>query len=204
MRHPLPAIRLHGSPESQRKLRNALFQARREPGAGHSPGFADSGVAARQGNGNEAREAREPVKSPDEQLPTPDRPVRSEPGAVVDRAHRRPPLAVLGQARGQVRVVMLDSDQPRLVTFARVRGGEVVRVKIVGDEPRLDIEHALEARDPLAERDQCLVGAKVADVLADEGPSPRRHAEGALQFRADGHKGRRWDRQPERLGRVPA
>ena len=72
-----------------------------------------------------------------------------------------------------MRVVVLDPDQasPRRVRArTRSRGS---RVKIVGDELGLDVEHPLEACDPLAERDQCLVSPQVADVLADEGASPR-------------------------------
>ena len=65
-------------------------------------------------------------------------------------------LAVLGQARGKVRVVVLDADELELGiglgALLRVAGREVVGMEVVRDHPRLDGEEALEVLDALAER----------------------------------------------------
>ena len=59
--------------------------------------------------GRERREALESDEIADEHLPAPDRAVRPVPRAVVDRADGRALEAVLGEARGEVGVVVLDA-----------------------------------------------------------------------------------------------
>ena len=83
---------------------------------------------------------------------------------------RRPGLAVLGQAGGQVGVVVLDADQLDVVALERVLGRQVLGMQVVGDDLRLDREQPLEVLDPLEEGAQRLVVLEVADVVAD----PRR------------------------------
>ena len=72
----------------------------------------------------------------DEQLAAPDRAVEAVAGAVEDRADRRPWLAVLGQARRQVGVVVLDADQLDALALERVLGREVLGVQVVRDDLR--------------------------------------------------------------------
>ena len=55
-----------------------------------------------------------------QQLAAPDGPVEPVAGAVEDRADRRPGDAVLGQARGQVGVMVLDADELDAVALERV------------------------------------------------------------------------------------
>ena len=84
-----------------------------------------------------------------------------------------PGLAVLGQARRQVRVVVLDPDQLDAVEIERVFGRQVLGVQVVGDDLGLDREQRSEVLDPLGERAERLVVLEVADVVADPGPTSR-------------------------------
>ena len=120
--------------------------ARRTPSAraGGSP------VAAWHPHRAAGADALEAAEIADQQLAAPDRAVGAVAGAVEDRADRRAGLAVLGQSRGQVRVVMLHADQLDALALERVLGRQVVRVQVVGDDLRLDREEPLEVLDPLA------------------------------------------------------
>ena len=57
---------------------------------------------------------------------------------------------MLGQAGGEVRVVVLDAHRLDVLALERVLGGEVLRVQVVRDDLRLDREEPLEVLDPLA------------------------------------------------------
>ena len=57
---------------------------------------------------------------------------------------------MLGEARGEVRVVVLDADELDAVALERVRGREVVGVQVVRDDLGRDREQPLEVRDPVA------------------------------------------------------
>ena len=78
--------------------------------------------------------ALEAVQPADEQLAAPHRAVEPEAGAVEDRPDRRAALAVLGQAGGEVRVVVLHADELDALARERVGGREVVRVQVVRDD----------------------------------------------------------------------
>ena len=130
-------------------------------------------------------------------LPAPHRAVGAVARAVEDRADRRPGLAVLGQARREVRVVVLHADELDVLALERVGGREVVRVQVVRDDLGRDREQPLEVRDALAERAQRLV---VAPGRRGAGRPTRVRAPGqaerALELGAAGqHVARGRDRQ---------
>ena len=105
-----PARRRHLTAE-RRRQRRLLLPGRHEPGAGHPPRLAHGRVAAGHADREQVADALEGGQVADEQLAAPHRAVGAVAGAVVDRAHGRPGLAVLGQARGQVRVVVLHAHE---------------------------------------------------------------------------------------------
>ncbi len=61
-----------------------------------------------------------------------------------------PRLAVLGQAGGEVGVVVLHADELDAVALERVLRREVLGVQVVGDDLGLDREQPLEVLDALA------------------------------------------------------
>ena len=128
--------------------------------------------------------AREAAQIADQQLAAPHRPVAAEPAAVVDRADRAAGLAVLGQDRGQVSVVVLDADVAHPVALQCVARRQVVGVQVVRDDLGGDGEQALEVRGAVGEGEERLVVAQVADVVADPGPRPLGDAERALELGA--------------------
>ena len=91
---------------------------------------------------------------------------------------------MLGEAGGEVGVVVLDGDRLDPVALERVAGRQVVGVQVVGDDLGLDREQALEVLDPLAERAQRLEVLQVADVVADPGALALGEAERVLQLGA--------------------
>ena len=103
--------------------------------------------------GRGSPDALEAVEAADQQLPAPDRAVGAVPGR-RRRSRRRPVrLAVLGERRRQVGVVVLDADEPDAVALERVLGREVLGVKVVRDDLGRHREQALEVLDPLARTD---------------------------------------------------
>ena len=139
-----------------------------------------------------ALEARE---VPHQQLPAPDRPVDPQPRTVVDRSDRPPALPVLGQARGEVGVVMLDAHELHALALQRVSGGEVVRVQVVDHHLGLDREQRFEMGDPLAEGAQRLPVPQVADVVPDPCARALGQAERALELSAAREQRARRQRQ---------
>ncbi len=135
-----------------------------------------------------------------QQLPAPDGAVRPVAGAVVDRADRRALLAVLGEAGGEVRVVVLHRDLLDALALQRVLGREVLRVQVVGDElrrrPRRGARSARRPRGTSAasrsSRRSPMWWPTQARVALGE-------AEGALQLGAAGEQRRRRPAAASRL-----
>ena len=91
---------------------------------------------------------RSPTRSsPPHTVPSGPSPVPSKIAPTAGPGH-----AVLGQARGQMRVVVLHADVLGVLALERVLRRQVVRVQVVRDQLGLDGEHPLEVRDPLARR----------------------------------------------------
>ena len=65
-------------------------------------------------------------------------------------------------------------------------GGEIIRVRVGGDDGRCGVVEPLEVGDDAAEGLEGLVGFQVADVLADEDLRPHGEGDGVLQMGADG------------------
>ena len=95
---------------------------------------------------------------------------------------------MLGQAGGEVGVVVLNGDRLDAVALERVPGREVVRVEVVDHHLGRDREEALEVGDALLERAQRLPVVEVADVVPHPGTAATRQAEGALELGAAGQQ----------------
>src|SRR5438067_5235835 len=130
--------------------------------------------------------AREGAEVADEKLSSPARAIGSVARSVVYGAHGRTALAVLGQYRREVRVMVLHAYEVHVVALERVRRGEVVRVQIVRDDARGHREQVFEMGDPLAEGAQRLPVAQVPDVVRHPRSLATRQAERALQLGAAG------------------
>ena len=130
--------------------------------------------------------AAEATHISDQQLAAPDRAVGAVAAAVEDRADGGARLAVLGEARREVRVMVLHPDQLDAVALERVLGRQVLRMQVVGHDLGRDREQPLEVLDPLGERRKRLVVLEVADVVAHPGAAATRQAERVLQLGAAG------------------
>ena len=156
-----------------------------------------------------ATEAREPAVADEvrgQDLAAPQRPVVAHPQAVVGDADERLRDAVLGRARGDVCVVMLDRDPPPgRESGHRVLGGQVLGVEVVSDDLGLQGQQPLQVRQPVGEgpvRGQVL---QVAVVRRDVGPAPAGQGEGVLQLGPHRQeRPLRRDRQRQRLRGVAA
>ena len=158
------ACQARGVDPRQRRGRGA--QHLDQPRAGHPPRLAHGAVAAGQAHGPQMAGALEAVEAAGQQLAAPHRAVGAVAGAVVDRPDRRPALAVLGQHRRQVGVVVLHAHVRDVLAGERVGRRQVVGVQVVGDDLRRDREEPLEVRDAHGEGAQGLLVAQVADVVA--------------------------------------
>jgi hypothetical protein len=75
---------------------------------------------------------------------------------------------VVGQAGGDVRVVVLHAVQVHAVEVERVLGGQVLRVQVVGHDLRVDVEQPAEVLDALGKGAQGLGVLQVTDVVREE------------------------------------
>ena len=152
----------------------------------------------------EVRQALESVEVAAQQLAAPERSVGAVPGAVEDERQRRALLAVLGETRGGVRVVVLDADELCFLLERPLRR-EVLRVEIVRDELGLDAEHREVEREIGAERACTPARSRGRRGGARGTPRPRRATQNVLLSSApDGDD--RLARYPEAAARrrVPA
>ena len=83
-----------------------------------------------------------------EDLAAPDGAVGAIARAVVDRPDGRALESVLGKARGQVCVVVLDAGQLRTFEIEREGRRRVVGMEVAGDQLGAQREEALEMPDP--------------------------------------------------------
>ena len=128
------------------------------------------------------RDALERGEVAAQQLAAPERPVGAVAGAVEHDRERLARLAVLGEARRGVRVVVLhlDERQPLLV---RPRRREVAGMQVARDRGRLDAEHVEVEREVGAEGAVGGLGVEVAEVRREERVGAAHDAERALQLR---------------------
>ena len=168
------------------ELRGRFGAGLQQPRAGHPPRLAHGCVAAGQAHRPEVPRPLEAAKVAGEDLAAPDRPVGAQSRPVEDRADRRPALTMLGEAGGEMRVVVLNPRQANALALLRIRGRAVVGMQIVGHDGGIDGEQPLEVRDPLCVGAHGLGVAEVADVVPDPGAAPACHAGRALELRATG------------------
>ncbi len=167
--HDVPALERDGPP--------AQLQVDR----GAPPRLADGGLSAGQRDRVEVRDPLEGAEIAAENLPAPERPVRSVARAVEDEREGRALQAVLGQTGGSMRVVVLNADQLGVLLQRPLRG-QVLRVEVVGDHLRLDPEHGevqlhVGEEGPVGE-----LGVEVPEVRRQEGLASARDAERGLEL----------------------
>ena len=176
-----------------------------QPRRRHSPRLTDGGRAAGHPHRPQPAGALVAAQVADQQLPTPHGAVGTEAGSVEDRPDRRRGDTVLGQASGEMGVVVLDPDELHLVELQRVLGRQVVGMQIVRDHLRRHGEHPLEVTDPLQIRRQRRQVLQITDVMTDPRPIASGDAERRLLLGPAGEqRPRRRDRQRQRLGHVAA
>ena len=126
-------------------------------------------AASPPGSGTGSRCARRSnrVEVAAQQLAAPQRSVGAVARAVEDERERGPLLAVLGEARGGVGVVVLDADELR-VLLERPFRREVLGVEIVRDDVGLHREHREVEREVAAERRVRGLRVEVAEVRREE------------------------------------
>jgi hypothetical protein len=151
---------------------------------------------------------RHPLKSGEvsqQELATPQGAVTAETRPVEGHSQHWTSRTVVGQAGGDVRVMVLDSHEFHVSEIDGVFGRQVFRVQVVRHNLGRHVEKAPEVRYTVGERPQCLVVLQVADVVGQERVASTGQAEGALEFSAaaqdrEGHR----LREGQRLGRVAA
>ena len=136
--------------------------------------------------------------SPPQMPPSLPRPV---PSKATPRAG--PGRAVLGQAGGDVGVVVLDGEPGEPARLGPA-GGSIVGVQVVGDRQRRPVEQALQLADGLLEPAEGGEVVEVAQVLRDDRLAAFGQADGDLHLGADRQHGGPTHGQLDRLGRVPA
>ena len=169
----MPALPRHGQPGRSRwtaATRHGSRIAASPPGSG---------------TGSSQASRSKLVEVAAEQLAAPERPVRAVARAVEDERERRALLAVLGEAGGRVRVVVLHADERKALLVRPLRR-EVLGMEVVGDHLGLDAEHLEVELEVVAKGAVGGLGVEVAEVGREEGARPRRDAEGALQLGAGG------------------
>ena len=127
----------------------------------------------------------------DQELAAPDRSVDAITGAVIDRCDRGAAFAVLGEAGGQVGMMVLDRDRLEFRTLERVLRRQVLGVKVVGDDRGLYSEQAREVLDPVAEAFKRLEVLEVANVVRHPRARVLCDAEGVLELGPAGEHGAR-------------
>src|SRR5438132_11629222 len=149
-----------------------------------------------------------------QELPTPAGTVEAVTGAVEADADGGPPHDVLGQAAGEVRVVVLHGDPGQGLLFSPA-GRRVVGVQVVDEMPRLDAAQFAVPRDRLLPCAQRVRMIQVAQVMAEERAAPLAEREHRFELTAErerrlaqrrgqGRRHRRVAARPPRRQRPPA
>ena len=158
-------------------------------GRGHPPRLPDGGRAAGHGHRGKVAAALEGGQASGQEFTAPDRAVGAVAGPVEGHPDHRAVRSVVGQAGGDVRVVVLYPLQVDSVELDGVLGGQVLGVQVVRHDPRVDVEQPAEVLDALGERAQGLGVLQVPDVVGDEGVTVPGQAERVLKLGAAGQHG---------------
>src|SRR5436309_1958368 len=89
--------------------------------------------------------------------------------AIGGDSDHRPLQSMLSYHTSNMRMVMLDANFPGDVRVERVFCRQILRVQVVGNRLRINIEEALEMLNALTERGERLQVLQVADMMADKG-----------------------------------
>ncbi len=152
----------------------------------HPPRLSHGHVAARERDGGQVAEALEVGQVGTQDLAAPRGAVGAETHAVERHADDRSGVLVVGQAGGDVGVVVLHADcldVSRLGQRPGERRRAEVRVQVVGHHLRTHGEQPAQVLDALLEGHEGLVVLQVAEVLGDHGPVVSADADRALQRR---------------------
>ncbi len=114
--------------------------------------------------GAKVADAREAGEIRDEELAAPEISRGAASGAVEGDADHGAGVAILGEARGDVSVVMLHGDRAEAAALGPLGRG-VSRVEIVRDGLGDDAEQMAQLRDELLEEGAAVDRGEVADVL---------------------------------------
>src|SRR5215469_10105591 len=163
----------------------------------HAPGLVNRSGSARQRNIGEVGGALEASAVGNQNFPAPNLAIRAVSRTVERKTDDFLLEMVLRHAAGNVRVMMLNPDEGRFL-FARPAGGEVVGMKIVGDDLRAYFEDFLKMRDHLFEEFVALQIFQISDVLTQEGVLALGETDGVLQLAAHGEDGGQFRAQKHR------
>jgi hypothetical protein len=138
--------------------------------ASQPPRDADRGLAADQRESLQVSDASELAAVETERLAAPHGPVGSVAGSVPGKAKRRTLEAMLGEARGNVRVMMLHADQGNCEALRQILADSsrrIVRMQIAGEKFGDDIEQAQQLVDRAQVGRPCFGAMKVAEMLTE-------------------------------------
>ena len=155
---------------------------------GHSPRLARGDISARQAQRSELPEALAMRAIDAQQFAAPRAPVGAEAHAVEREPEHGRGHPVLGHDRGDVRMVMLDAvmrNTPALREPRCVAGAEEVRVQVVREHLRRDLERPRQMLDRVDERRAGRRIVEIADVLRDERFVTAGSADGILEVSAE-------------------
>src|SRR5450759_3707327 len=152
----------------------------------HPPRLTDRGRSTGQGNILEMSDAFEVFKPGDEYFSTPNMSVGAVASPIQCESDHPAFKVILRHTTGDVGVVVLHANQLRPTLLQRPLGGEVVGMKIVGDDLRLDFEDQLQMLDRFVEKTITFDVFQISDVLAQEGLISFGEADGVLEFASDG------------------
>ena len=131
-----------------------------------TPGLPYCTIAPGERNVAQVSSSRVAGQIHDQELATPDSSIRTVTQAVKGNADHRPIETVLSHATHNVRMVVLNCDFVYTIQAGGVFGREIIGMKVMGDQRRLNIEKRFELLDGSDERLQRIVGFQVADMVA--------------------------------------
>src|ERR1035437_9159366 len=152
----------------------------------HPPRLTDRGRSTGQGNILEMSGTFEVNKPGDEYFSAPNMSVGAVTSPIQCESDHPSFKMILRHATGDVRVVVLHANQLRSTLLQRPLGGEVVGMKIVGDDLRLDFENPLQMHDRFVEKSITFHVLQISDVLAQESVLSFGEADGVFEFASDG------------------
>ena len=118
----------------------------------HAPGIANRGRSTGQRHVLEMSGAVETFVARYKHLPSPDVAVGAVAGAIERKTDYTACEVVLRHTTCNVGVVVLDANEGDSFLLERPFCGEIIGVKVVGDDLGMDFEDALEVRDGFVEK----------------------------------------------------